>query len=115
MPLSIFPSRLARPGRYHSESGWEALVEAILEHYGLDIDEAAITVFVCFVPVVIDACVKLWVGPRLRTPALSGGLRRTAGVRVSDFGLTGVCVCVCRSSSRSSRGCRPTWRTSSGK
>ncbi|CAA7398783.1 unnamed protein product [Spirodela intermedia] len=45
---------------YHSESGWEALVEAILEHYGLDIDEAAITVFVCFVPVVIDACVKLW-------------------------------------------------------
>ncbi|XP_078439489.1 cemA-like proton extrusion protein-like protein [Wolffia australiana] len=45
---------------YHSESGWEALVEAILEHYGFQVDEAAITVFVCFVPVVIDACVKLW-------------------------------------------------------
>ncbi|KAJ8477598.1 hypothetical protein OPV22_021325 [Ensete ventricosum] len=45
---------------YHSESGWQALIEIILEHYGLEVDKAAITIFVCSVPVVIDACVKLW-------------------------------------------------------
>lgn len=52
--------------RYHSESGWQTLIEIILEHYGLEVDQAAITIFVCFVPVVIDACVKLWVCPTLK-------------------------------------------------
>ena len=47
--------------RYHSESGWQVLVEIILDHYGLDVDEAAITIFICSFPVMIDACVKLWV------------------------------------------------------
>ncbi|KAL3567178.1 hypothetical protein D5086_032593 [Populus alba] len=41
---------------YHSESGWQTL----LEHYGLEVDQSAITIFICLVPVVIDACVKLW-------------------------------------------------------
>lgn len=45
---------------YHSESGWQALVEIILEHYGLEVDEAVVTIFICLVPVVFDACVKLW-------------------------------------------------------
>ncbi|XP_073308390.1 protein DAY-LENGTH-DEPENDENT DELAYED-GREENING 1, chloroplastic-like [Primulina huaijiensis] len=45
---------------YHSESGWQTLLEVIVEHYGLEVDQAAITIFICFVPVVIDACVKLW-------------------------------------------------------
>lgn len=45
---------------YHSESGWQALAEIVLEHYGIEVDQAAITIFICFVPVVIDACVKLW-------------------------------------------------------
>ncbi|KAJ0984125.1 hypothetical protein J5N97_002481 [Dioscorea zingiberensis] len=45
---------------YHSESGWQILSEIILERYGLEVDQAAITVFICTVPVVIDACVKLW-------------------------------------------------------
>ncbi|URD81427.1 CemA family [Musa troglodytarum] len=45
---------------YHSESGWQVLVEIILDHYGLDVDEAAITIFICSFPVMIDACVKLW-------------------------------------------------------
>lgn len=45
---------------YHSEYGWEALVEIILDHYGIEVDPAAITIFICSVPVVIDACVKLW-------------------------------------------------------
>lgn len=45
---------------YHSESGWQTLIEIILEHYGLEIDQAAVTIFVCFIPVLLDACVKLW-------------------------------------------------------
>ncbi|KAK7247641.1 hypothetical protein RIF29_42529 [Crotalaria pallida] len=45
---------------YHSESGWQTLLEIIVDHYGLDIDHSAITVFICLVPVIIDACVKLW-------------------------------------------------------
>lgn len=45
---------------YHSESGWQTLIEIIVEHYGLVIDQAAITLFVCLVPVIMDACVKLW-------------------------------------------------------
>ncbi|KAL3830093.1 hypothetical protein ACJIZ3_018895 [Penstemon smallii] len=45
---------------YHSESGWETLLEVIVEHYGVEVDQAAITIFVCLVPVIIDACVKLW-------------------------------------------------------
>ncbi|KAM0933706.1 putative chloroplast envelope membrane protein, CemA [Dioscorea sansibarensis] len=45
---------------YHSESGWQVLTEIILERYGLEVDQAAITIFICTVPVVVDACVKLW-------------------------------------------------------
>ncbi|CAI9098996.1 OLC1v1035740C1 [Oldenlandia corymbosa var. corymbosa] len=45
---------------YHSESGWQTLCEIIVEHYGLEVDEAAITIFICLFPVIIDACVKLW-------------------------------------------------------
>lgn len=46
---------------YHSESGWQTLLEIIVEHYGLEVDQSAITIFICLIPVVIDACVKLWV------------------------------------------------------
>lgn len=45
---------------YHSESGWQTVCEIILEHYGLEVDEAVVTIFVCLVPVILDACVKLW-------------------------------------------------------
>ncbi|GAB2276238.1 hypothetical protein Dimus_010971 [Dionaea muscipula] len=45
---------------YHSEVGWQALCEILLEHYGLEVDQSAITIFVCLFPVTIDACVKLW-------------------------------------------------------
>ncbi|KAA8519155.1 hypothetical protein F0562_013371 [Nyssa sinensis] len=46
---------------YHSESGWQTLLEIIVEHYGLEVDQSAITIFICLVPVIIDACVKLWI------------------------------------------------------
>ncbi|XP_058722338.1 chloroplast envelope membrane protein [Vicia villosa] len=45
---------------YHSETGWQTLVETILEHYGLEVDQSAITIFVCSVPVFIDGFTKLW-------------------------------------------------------
>ncbi|KAK4564777.1 hypothetical protein RGQ29_006731 [Quercus rubra] len=45
---------------YHSESGWQTLLEIIVEHYGLQVDQSTITIFICLVPVIIDACVKLW-------------------------------------------------------
>ncbi|XP_042490336.1 chloroplast envelope membrane protein isoform X1 [Macadamia integrifolia] len=45
---------------YHSESGWQTLLEVILEHYGLEVDPSVMTLFICLVPVIIDACVKLW-------------------------------------------------------
>lgn len=47
--------------RYHSESGWQTLVEVLVEHYGFEVDQSVITIFICLVPVIIDACVKLWV------------------------------------------------------
>ncbi|GAB2222901.1 hypothetical protein Drorol1_Dr00017032 [Drosera rotundifolia] len=45
---------------YHSEMGWRAFCEILIEHYGFEVDDAAITIFVCFFPVAIDACFKLW-------------------------------------------------------
>ncbi|PRQ35833.1 putative chloroplast envelope membrane protein, CemA [Rosa chinensis] len=45
---------------YHSESGWQTLIEIFVEHYGLQVDQAVITIFICLIPVIIDACVKLW-------------------------------------------------------
>lgn len=46
---------------YHSESGWETLVELFLEHYGFEASQASVYLFVAIVPVTIDACFKLWV------------------------------------------------------
>ncbi|GAB4854052.1 hypothetical protein Ancab_022633 [Ancistrocladus abbreviatus] len=45
---------------YHSESGWQTVCEIIVEHYGLEVDQSVITIFICLVPVIIDACVKFW-------------------------------------------------------
>lgn len=54
---------------YHSESGWQTLIEIVVEHYGLEVDQSAITIFISLVPVVCDACVKLWLFKYL--PSLS--------------------------------------------
>uniref|UniRef100_A0A1S3X4Y8 Chloroplast envelope membrane protein-like n=1 Tax=Nicotiana tabacum TaxID=4097 RepID=A0A1S3X4Y8_TOBAC len=62
---------------YHSESGWQTLLEVLVEHYGIEVDPAMITLFVCLVPVIIDACVKLWMFkflPRL-SPSVSNIFR----------------------------------------
>lgn len=46
---------------YHSELGWETVIELFLSHYGFEADQASIYIFVAIVPVTIDACFKLWV------------------------------------------------------
>ncbi|GJN36703.1 hypothetical protein PR202_gb25588 [Eleusine coracana subsp. coracana] len=46
---------------YHSEPGWHTMIEVILEHYGFEADEAAVTFFVCLVPVALDVFIKFWV------------------------------------------------------
>ncbi|CAM6082764.1 unnamed protein product [Calypogeia fissa] len=46
---------------YHSESGWETVIEILLDHYGLEVSQGSIYIFVAIVPVTIDACFKLWV------------------------------------------------------
>ncbi|KAI8571171.1 hypothetical protein RHMOL_Rhmol01G0097800 [Rhododendron molle] len=58
----------------HSEVGWHALTEIALEHYGLEVDEAAITIYVCTVPVFLDCCAKLWLFNNL--PRLSPKVER---------------------------------------
>ncbi|MBA0744645.1 hypothetical protein Goshw_002986, partial [Gossypium schwendimanii] len=60
MPIKLRVKTQLALTMYHSESGWQTLLEIIVEHYGLQVDQSAITVFVCLIPVVIDACVKLW-------------------------------------------------------
>ncbi|CAN1185665.1 Chloroplast envelope membrane protein [Linum perenne] len=45
---------------YHSEHGWESLLEVVVEHYGVQVDPSLITIFVCIVPVTADAFIKLW-------------------------------------------------------
>ena len=37
------------------------MVEVVLEHYGLEADEAAVTFFVCLFPVALDVYIKFWV------------------------------------------------------
>jgi hypothetical protein len=46
---------------YHSENGWETIVELFLDHYGLEVEQHSIYIFVSTVPVTIDAVFKLWV------------------------------------------------------
>ena len=51
------------PSRYHSESGWETVIEMFLDHYGFEAEQASIYIFVATVPVTLDVCFKLWVSP----------------------------------------------------
>jgi len=46
---------------YHSEEGWTGLVDLVLGHYGLEISEGPIIIFVAVVPVAIDVLFKYWI------------------------------------------------------
>ncbi|CAK9198510.1 unnamed protein product [Sphagnum troendelagicum] len=63
---------------YHSESGWETVSEIVLDHYGFEVSQAAIYIFVAIVPVTIDACFKLWVFQMFRrlSPSASATFRQ---------------------------------------
>jgi hypothetical protein len=60
--------------RYHSELGWETVIEMVLDHYGLQADQASIYIFVAIVPVTIDACFKLWVRLLTHMSAFDGAV-----------------------------------------
>eukprot|EP01026_Neomeris_dumetosa_P051236 TRINITY_DN45057_c0_g1_i10.p1 TRINITY_DN45057_c0_g1~~TRINITY_DN45057_c0_g1_i10.p1 ORF type:complete len:395 (-),score=44.47 TRINITY_DN45057_c0_g1_i10:860-2044(-) len=46
---------------YHSEEGWTAAINLFTEHYGKEVEEESIVVFVAIVPVVLDTFFKLWI------------------------------------------------------
>eukprot|EP01025_Chloroclados_australasicus_P055420 TRINITY_DN6706_c0_g3_i2.p1 TRINITY_DN6706_c0_g3~~TRINITY_DN6706_c0_g3_i2.p1 ORF type:complete len:407 (-),score=51.85 TRINITY_DN6706_c0_g3_i2:879-2099(-) len=46
---------------YHSEEGWTAAINLVSEHYGQEIEEEQIIIFVGIVPVVLDTFFKLWI------------------------------------------------------
>lgn len=72
----------------------------VLEHYGFEVSQAAIYIFVAIVPVTIDACFKLWVLPYppniqceflfLQQTCVSSifSFQQFGGCLVSDHGLT---------------------------
>ncbi|BDA48808.1 Proton extrusion protein PcxA [Coccomyxa sp. Obi] len=62
---------------YHSEEGWTAAIHLLTGHYGLEVEEAPIYVFVAIVPVTMDAFFKLWIfqGLNRSNPAAAVTLR----------------------------------------
>eukprot|EP01023_Acetabularia_acetabulum_P050217 TRINITY_DN5411_c0_g2_i2.p1 TRINITY_DN5411_c0_g2~~TRINITY_DN5411_c0_g2_i2.p1 ORF type:complete len:424 (-),score=97.23 TRINITY_DN5411_c0_g2_i2:773-2020(-) len=46
---------------YHSEEGWTAAINLFTEHYGQEVEEESIVIFVGIVPVVLDTFFKLWI------------------------------------------------------
>eukprot|EP00884_Botryococcus_braunii_P015404 jgi/Botrbrau1/2547/Bobra.0079s0034.1 len=62
---------------YHSEEGWTALIHLVTKHYGYEVEEAPIYVFVGIVPVVMDAFFKLWIfkGLNRQNPAAAVTLK----------------------------------------
>ncbi|KAK9917370.1 hypothetical protein WJX75_003623 [Coccomyxa subellipsoidea] len=62
---------------YHSEEGWTAAIHLLTGHYGLEVEEAPIYIFVAIVPVTMDAFFKLWIfqGLNRSNPAAAVTLR----------------------------------------
>ncbi|CAK8533843.1 unnamed protein product [Lathyrus sativus] len=46
---------------YHSEIGWRAMIETIAEHYGLEVDQPALTIFIGTFPIFTDVLIKFWI------------------------------------------------------
>ncbi|KAK9808357.1 hypothetical protein WJX73_005703 [Symbiochloris irregularis] len=62
---------------YHSEEGWTAAIRMLTRHYGYDVDNGPIFVFVAIVPVTLDAMFKYWIfkGLNRQSPAAAVTLR----------------------------------------
>ncbi len=43
---------------YHSEEGWTALIDITLGHYGIEVEEKDIILFVGIIPIAIDVAFK---------------------------------------------------------
>ncbi|CAL5223632.1 g6176 [Coccomyxa viridis] len=62
---------------YHSEEGWTAAIHLLTGHYGIEVEEAPIYIFVAIVPVTMDAYFKLWIfrGLNRKNPAAAVTLK----------------------------------------
>lgn len=62
---------------YHSEEGWTAAIRMLTRHYGYDVENGPIYVFVAVVPVTLDALFKYWIfkGLNRQSPAAAVTLR----------------------------------------
>jgi hypothetical protein len=46
---------------YHSEEGWTGLIDITLGHYGIEVEEEDIVLFVGIIPIAIDVAFKYWI------------------------------------------------------
>ncbi len=46
---------------YHSEEGWTSLIDIVLGHYGIEVEEKDIVLFVGIIPIAIDVAFKYWI------------------------------------------------------
>lgn len=46
---------------YHSEEGWTGLIDLVLGHYGIEVEEQNIVVFIGLIPIAIDVLFKYWI------------------------------------------------------
>jgi len=46
---------------YHSEEGWTGLIDIVLGHYGIEVEEKDIVLFVGIIPIAIDVAFKYWI------------------------------------------------------
>ena len=46
---------------FHSAEGWEVILVAVFQHFGVPENQFFINGFIATVPVIIDACIKFWI------------------------------------------------------
>eukprot|EP00879_Flechtneria_rotunda_P020537 GHRR01021609.1.p1 GENE.GHRR01021609.1~~GHRR01021609.1.p1 ORF type:complete len:124 (+),score=30.77 GHRR01021609.1:225-596(+) len=46
---------------YHSEEGWTGFLDLVLGHYGIEVEEENIVLFVGIIPIAIDVWFKYWI------------------------------------------------------
>jgi hypothetical protein len=72
------PRRPAARRSYHSEEGWTGLIDVVLGHYGIEVQEKDIVLFVGIIPIAIDVAFKVR-GPGRRVSGASAAWRGLRG------------------------------------
>jgi hypothetical protein len=72
------PQPARRPRSYHSEEGWTGLIDVVLGHYGIEVEEKDIVLFVGIIPIAIDVFFKVR-GPGRRVSGASAPWRGLRG------------------------------------